>query len=642
MPDGARARPPRTKPTRRRGDEKKPRPPPHWFTLGTLRSFPQRIAHPPPPAVGERYFLFDSTFRSRRCSPTSTCRRQLSLQDFEDYLQHVEGKPENLYFHLWLQHYRRVHGAWANSVLPTVPGSSNGVYRSRDLWERLAPCQDRQLRDEFTFAKTNFFDDDAPMRLGISDEIRRNVMHIGNVPPQESDITTKLPSFPNQPEPGHFDAVLEHVNTELAAAFERFLRLAFCNSGLWHSCLGHLLGVAILAGGLALWCTGVVSAKGRGYVAGSLPLIWVGVWFMLVSLNGHCLGVYVTGDARQLYPHEFLRPIPPDAVPPPVYSVARPSEEGPPPYASSRKPSGASGTLLPTPAPVTLPPHTHQPWKYFNGGRRKSEAVGKRKDSGSGVELKRRKSELARMFGRRIEEDLEAGAVMSMDQERRMRETAEMSLKLPPARKTKDLPRQSLAMDVFPTDQLPAPPPAVALARRGAIAGIEPDLEARFQVSFQTDELPTSPEFTEENDFGIVVSEAFDEDDPHPYLSVFSPQPMDEVSAVAESGSNPTTVDVPTPMPPGPEYLAQRRMTMPDIFAPARSGNDIALDWVLKETGKSPRRAEGSVMWPWPRRLLGPMTAVHSPVVRRAHWVVTVRCALVALVATAGMAFGMI
>ncbi|KAG9082171.1 hypothetical protein FS749_007059 [Ceratobasidium sp. UAMH 11750] len=91
---------------------------------------------------------------------------------------------ESRYFHLWARHYRRIHRAWAESVLPSVPSSSKGTYRSRDLWERLAPCQDRQLKEEYAFAKATFFESYAPMRLGISDEMRREVMYIRNVPPQ--------------------------------------------------------------------------------------------------------------------------------------------------------------------------------------------------------------------------------------------------------------------------------------------------------------------------------------------------------------------------------------------------------------------------------------------------------------------------
>ncbi|KAG9124746.1 hypothetical protein FRC07_010397 [Ceratobasidium sp. 392] len=424
MPSGPAHRPvttARTTRVRSGRDErqKRPRPPPHWFTLGSLRSFGERIVHPPPPAVEEDYFMFVSPRFKISFEDVVADKHlpPLSLQDFEDYLQHVDGTPENLsvtypppspsrnltphrrYFHLWARHYRRIHRAWAESVLPTIPSSSKGIYRSRDLWERLAHCQDRQLKEEFAFAKATFFDEHAPMRLQISDELRRQVMHVHNMPPQAQELTNKLPSFPQQPEPGHFDAVLAHVDAQLQTAFDKFVFLAFRNSGLWHSCLGHLLGVVILASGMALWCAGIARGKGRPFVAASLPLIWFGVWFMLVSANGHCLAVYSTGDARQLYPHEFARPSQPDDVPPPIYSIARSVDVPcPPPYATSRKASGASATLL----PVTNLPHK----TYVGKGRRKSDGAAwwKGRWTRERSEVRRMSEGLVKIFGRRERE----------------------------------------------------------------------------------------------------------------------------------------------------------------------------------------------------------------------------------------------
>ncbi|KAG8724524.1 hypothetical protein FRC09_017625 [Ceratobasidium sp. 395] len=665
MPSGPAHRPvttARTTRARSRRDDRqtRPRPPPHWFTLGSFRSIAHRLRHPPPRATTEEHYFmfvaprykisFEDVVADKHLPP-------LSLQDFEDYLHHVEGTPENLYFLLWVRHYRRAHGAWAESVLPTIPSSSKGTYRSRDLWERLAPCQDRQLKDEFVFAKSTFFDEHSPMRLDIPDELRRKVLHIRNMPPAETHVLTdKLPSFPQQPEPGHFDAVVAFVETRLRAAFDRFILLAFRNSGLWHSCIGHLVGVGVLASGLALWCTGIARGKGRAYVAASLPIIWMGVWFMLVSLNGHCLGVYVTGDARQLYPHEFVRPVPPDADPPPVYSIARTVDAPCPPssYVTSRRTSGASGTLLPV---------TSLPRRTFSGvGRRKSEGgVGWWRRESRGTT--RRLSEgLIKMFGGRRDRRRDADREACSVEEGSTRTTEELEARLPPARKTKGLPRDSFALDVLSPMEGPAlPPSALTAARRGGVAGIEwgpSELEAgQYKVSFRPEERPDSPgDFSEENDFGIIVSEAFNEDEPYAYTPalVIPPMTTDNVSATHESTSGPTTAVEPvSPVGPGAEYLAQRRMTMPDIFAPAPT--DTALEWVLKEARRqAPPPDSGSAeggggsgsrdqrMWPWPRRLLGPMTIVHSPIVRRAHWEVTVRTAIVALVVTAGMALGLI
>jgi hypothetical protein len=136
-------------------------------------------------------------------------------------LLHVEGTPENLYvtqfvivicshdrasyFHLWVRHYRRLHREWAESVLPAanIPGSSKGMYRSRDLWERLCLCQDRQLKDEFAFAKAKFLEEDAPMKLGINEDLRRKVLFISNLLPQ-SQGTRAMQSIPSRAHTARF------------------------------------------------------------------------------------------------------------------------------------------------------------------------------------------------------------------------------------------------------------------------------------------------------------------------------------------------------------------------------------------------------------------------------------------------------
>ncbi|KAJ1309531.1 hypothetical protein OPQ81_006304 [Rhizoctonia solani] len=268
------------------------RPPPHWFTIGSLRRLGERIRHPPPPAKEEHYrwFLaprfnvpFQEVMDDKHLPP-------ISRQDFEDFLQYGDGSIENLYFYEWVRNYRQLYRGWTDSVLPAanaqLPSSSKGVYRSRDLWERLKDCQDRRLKEEFASAKALFFEPGAPYRLNIDNKIIDKILNIPNHPPrhEHQELTDKLPSFPNQPEPSLFDPIQQQVDAALEEAFVRFRRLAFCNSGLWHHCVGHIGGAIILACGLALYCLGIMMRK-RKYVGGSLVIIWFGVWFMLVSAN---------------------------------------------------------------------------------------------------------------------------------------------------------------------------------------------------------------------------------------------------------------------------------------------------------------------------------------------------------------------
>ncbi|EUC59508.1 RGS domain protein, putative [Rhizoctonia solani AG-3 Rhs1AP] len=225
------------------------RPQPHWFTIGSFRSLGRRLWNPPPSFKEERYAWFiapryhvslEDVIADKHPSP-------LSRQDFEDYLCYAEGSAGNLYFHDWVYNYRRLYNEWTKSVLPTatigLSSSSKHLYPARELWERLKDCQDRQLRDEFSYAKATFFQPGASMRLNIDTKLRDRVLLIPNLPPSHNQqLTDKLPSYPNQPEPGIFDPILEQVDKALEATLSRFVRLAFCNAGLWHFCRWSPLG----------------------------------------------------------------------------------------------------------------------------------------------------------------------------------------------------------------------------------------------------------------------------------------------------------------------------------------------------------------------------------------------------------------
>ncbi|CAE6474057.1 unnamed protein product [Rhizoctonia solani] len=614
------------------------RPLPHWFTIGSFRSLGNRLWNPPPASKEEYYSWFvapryrlslEDVISDKHLSP-------LSRQDFEDYLHHAEGSAANLYFHEWFHNYRRLYGEWAKSVLPAatfgLPSSSKYLYPTRELWERLKDCQDRQLKDEFSSAKATFFQPGASMRLNIDAKLRDRVLLIPNLPPPHNgqQLTDKLPSYPSQPEPSIFDPILEQVNKALEATLSRFIRLAFCNAGLWHNCLGHLLGLCILGSGLALWCLGIRSYQ-RGFVAGSLPLIWVGVWFCLVSVSGLCLGVYSTGDARQLYPWEIARPAPLGATPPPTFSIAPRPNEAPTlsSYSFGRKPSNISYILPLTTPPLSSPQSTYQP--QVNGGRRWSEGV-------------------LKIWGRHKRESSIRPDWGAID-----RNAVELHDSLPPARKTKNLPRTSLVLDVEQANGpasshfrslsvTPTPTFDVTYTRRNAAVDLSSDLQA---AGFGPEGRPDSP-FSEENDFGIVVSDAYDADTAQEPFHTLAPW-----TTFSMSTSNQEEIDrkhIPTesldrlaPLIQAPEPAASRRRTIPDICASTVETLTVDYPSGSRRGSKSSEPEAGDERyWPWPRTLLGPMTLVHSPLVRRAHWVTTWRTAAIATVVTWGMSLGLI
>ncbi|KAG9120182.1 hypothetical protein FRC07_004419 [Ceratobasidium sp. 392] len=256
---------------------------------------------------------------------------------------------------------------------------------------------------------------------------------------------------------------------------------------------------------------------------------------------------------------------------------------------------------------------------------------------------------------------IKAGIALEVDPRRTLEQTREMDLKLPPARKTKDLSRQSLGLD------------------RPAQPQIHPCLQVN---SGWDDEAPpltvtttadiAEYRFTEAEDFGIVISEAYEEEEEYryPYRAWdFQDGSADDGRAGPSPTSIPEGTADPTPTP-------SRRTAPPDVFlfgslsptaalpttnsptspsgVPPKSKSTIALDWALSRA-KPVTSKRGSKQWdaegeggdvmlinPKWRTMFGPMTLVHDPLVQRAHWAITVRSSVVASAVACGMALGLI
>ncbi|KAG8726104.1 hypothetical protein FRC12_023705 [Ceratobasidium sp. 428] len=349
--------------------------------------------------------------------------------------------------------------------------------------------------------------------------------------------------------------------------------------------------------------------------------------------------MWLTGDARQLYPHELVRPLPPEhAAPPPVYSLSMP----------------------PQPDDRVVPPPPYEPRQ----GRKAPTD-----ETADGVRTRKQRSGgngILGRFGRNqddVERDLESGMVIELDTHRTTEQSRQMDLKLalPAARKTKGLSRQSLGPST-----LPAP--------SNLFLSEEPRLTAA-----STADVADSQMFDEGEDFGIVVSEAYEGDLDYPFPSHNHHSPRStrtrsvneqEASAPRSAGPEPL-VPVRIQPTPDPEHMApvpaRRRGGLPDIFSfgsppatptsaflaapkPSKSPASPALDWVLSQSHPPARSKQQDLvgddgvvlMNPRWRTLFGPMTLVHDLLVRRAHWAVTVRCAIVAGVMVCGMALGLI
>ncbi|KAG9121058.1 hypothetical protein FRC07_003152, partial [Ceratobasidium sp. 392] len=319
---------------------------------------------------------------------------------------------------------------------------------------------------------------------------------------------------------------------------------------------------------------------------------------------------------------------------------------------------------------------------------RKGSAVFSLASSGG---MRRGGGGLLGLFGQKDGEDddgematVEAGIALEVDPRRTLEQTREMEFKLPPARKTKDLSRQSFGLDA------PAQPEIYPCLQ--VDTGWDDEVS---QGTITTTAGIAEYRFTEAEDFGIIISKAYEEDEEYPY-----PYPRDcsRVSIEVEGGASggedgvfgssgtdqplmgvQVQVEGPTPIPGGKVAATptpSRRSALPDIFSfaslsptaalptttsptspsgiPPKSKSTIALDWALSQAkpvtsrrGSKQLDAEGEggdiiLMNPKWRTMFGPMTLVHDPLVRRAHWAVTVRSGVVASVVVCGMALGLI
>ncbi|KDN33103.1 hypothetical protein RSAG8_13806, partial [Rhizoctonia solani AG-8 WAC10335] len=300
----------------------------------------------------------------------------------------------------------------------------------------------------------------------------------------------------------------------------------------------------------------------------------------------------------------MARPLPADASPPPMYSVALVSNGAESTYSCSRKTSTTSNLLplVQTPA-LPMPRPSYHPLGRLNS-QRGNEPI-------------------AKLSSQRAEWE-------EQSQDKNSHQTGNTEFQLPPPRRTKNLPRTSLAVNVNQANGLGPGATVVDYAtRRKAV------------VEWPVEDRVEGPVFTEENDFGIVISEAYEEDEPGPFLfPAFAeerPAPVhsfnneDPVQPHFTSGCSPEPL---APLVQVPEYAAQRRRTVLDLFASEPSGS--------RRGSKASEVERVRKQSPWPRSFLGPMTLVHSPLVRRAHWVVTMRSAIVASVITCGLAIGLV
>ncbi|GAA6050149.1 hypothetical protein JCM3770_000425 [Rhodotorula araucariae] len=205
----------------------------------------------------------------------------LTLRDFEDFLCFREKSAENLYFHLWLDEYRKRY--------ERAPSSKR------------SPEDVIALGKSFRTAVDTFFAATSPLELNVPSDIRRDIdARIHEVAQPSAAAPSSEAFLP----PDAFDRVHEHTYELLAMSFRQFRKQVVRNADRNRGWFAIFLGVLTWALGLIPTIVCSVLDKSRGWRAFGLPLWWFGTVVAVGGYGKTCLVIYLFGDNRQLYPWE--------------------------------------------------------------------------------------------------------------------------------------------------------------------------------------------------------------------------------------------------------------------------------------------------------------------------------------------------
>ncbi|KAG9086182.1 hypothetical protein FRC06_003236 [Ceratobasidium sp. 370] len=302
-------------------------PTPWKLNVGALKTFPPRLARPPPPPslprlrrytiIPEYDVPLSDILNDKHASP-------LSLREFEEYLLYVERSAENLYFSLWLKQYTDEYNDWVESQAIDIdhrPSSSR--HRPSPDPEPTAP--NSSLAHSFQRARELFFDNASQYELNVTDEMIDPVRHLvrpprtgparrrreaweddGDDEPQNEALAVSKDVFATMyPRPRDLDRIKCEVEGLLRQSLTRFLQLAFTNAGRSHDKIAYSVWGVYLVAAIAASVSIIVGGKPRALRLVVVPLLLIGWSVLFASLNGICTAIYAFGDARQLYPYEL-------------------------------------------------------------------------------------------------------------------------------------------------------------------------------------------------------------------------------------------------------------------------------------------------------------------------------------------------
>ncbi|BGP39931.1 hypothetical protein JCM10450v2_003910 [Rhodotorula kratochvilovae] len=205
----------------------------------------------------------------------------LTLRDFEDFLCFREKSAENLYFHLWLDEYRKLY--------------------ERATASKRSPEDVIALGKSFRTAIDTFFAATSPLELNVPSDLRRDIdARIQDVAQPSAAAPASETFLP----PDAFDRVHEHTYELLAMSFRQFRKQVVRNADRNRGWFAMFLGILTWALGLIPTIVCCVLDKSRGWRAFGLPLWWFGTVVAVGGFGKTCLVIYLFGDNRQLYPWE--------------------------------------------------------------------------------------------------------------------------------------------------------------------------------------------------------------------------------------------------------------------------------------------------------------------------------------------------
>ncbi|GJJ13988.1 hypothetical protein Clacol_008245 [Clathrus columnatus] len=315
------------------------------LSLRALLTFPIRICNPPPAAGSVRSckvtplikVSLDDVLNKRHLPP-------LTLKDFEEWLVFVEGKPQYLYFLLWLKEYESRYANWlaefgfsyypttslsfeSNSLESTVTSTNNNNNSSFTVptpanINYIPPSPSLALF--FTRSKKTFFDPTAsppsPYTLPYSalstlllssstySTSRLDLVNINEKWKQTSKALFGPESHPH-PHPKEFATLANHVRGVLKDSLERFATSACHNVGTRRAWCGLAGGIIItLIMGVLPTLLAFFYMRSRWVRLVGFWGSWLGGTVILSSLHGICMMIYLFGDLRQLRSFELARP----------------------------------------------------------------------------------------------------------------------------------------------------------------------------------------------------------------------------------------------------------------------------------------------------------------------------------------------